>query len=214
MADNWWVVSSTETASVHYIVWELADGRNILLEDCKGANDQLPDLVESKRDLLTDSLSFDFTDLFSDDSGIKKVSDSWCGVARKSLLSSHLLQNEKFLLDDRDAERLADDYWFLFCFVYGDLGRYLSREVILSVEVIKATQGGETTPVVERGITASWRGNVSICGLNTSVLRTEALSLGFERSCEGTAGQSGDGEQSECDLGEHGCQIWRMSVDS
>lgn len=114
--------------------------------------------------LVDDSLSFYFADLFSDD------------------LLGDFLQNEEFLLDDRDAHGLA---YNLRLFL-NDLSGYLPREIVYTIEVVESRQRAKTIVVIE--------GHVST---------VEALSLRVERSCEGAAGQGRDREQWKGDLSEH-----------
>jgi len=113
------------------------------------------------------SLGFNVTDLLGDD------------------LLGHFLQHEELLLNDLDAQRLADNLLLLD----DNLGGDLSRKVVRSVEVVKARERGETSPRVKAGVTT-----------------VQALSLGVEGGCDGTAGERRDGKQRESDLGEHDCQ--------
>jgi len=125
--------------------------------------------------LVNDSLSFNIADLFGDD------------------LLGDFLQNEKFLLDDRDAHGLAYD---LSLFL-DDLSGHFPGEVVFTIEVIEPGHRAKTTIVVEGHIAT-----------------VQALGLRVERSCKGTAGQSGDGKQGKSDLGEHGVLVGMSVVDS
>jgi len=123
--------------------------------------------------LEDDGLGLDFAYLFRDD------------------LSSHLLQDQKPLLDDIDAERLANDLSLGLSLGYllgnEDLRADDTREVVDTVEVVEARETGDTTPVVER-LVATGQGR----GIESS------------RCSKDITGQGGNGEHSESEFGEHG----------
>lgn len=61
------------------------------------------------------------------------------------------MEYQKLLLDDLDAERLADNFLLFNYHLFGDL----SRKVVLAIKVIEAGKRRNTVPVIERLIAAS-----------------------------------------------------------
>jgi len=124
------------------------------------------ELTAGRKELLEDNgLSLDLADLFCYD------------------LSGHFLQHEESLLDNLDADGLANN---LFLLLDHDLAADYAREVILAVKVVETVETGDTTPVIER-----------------SVATSQALGPGVERCSEDIAGQSRNGKQGKSKFGEH-----------
>lgn len=70
---------------------------------------------------------------------------------KHNLLSGHLLEYQKLLLDNLNAERLADDFLLFDYHLFADL----SRKVVLAIEVIETGERRNTTPVIEGLVAAS-----------------------------------------------------------
>jgi len=92
------------------------------------------EVARRSNELLKDnSLSLNFTNLLSDD------------------LLGHLLEDEETLLDNLDALGVADNFLFVNNNLLGDD----TREVVGAVKVVKAVEGRDSTPVVERVVATS-----------------------------------------------------------
>jgi len=122
------VVRAERAVNIHDFT-EVADNVVVIANLVAGEAPQVTaEAVETRMPLLEhDGLGFNFADLLGDDP------------------LGHLLKDDKLLLDDFDALRVADDLMFLL----DNLFEVRAIEVVCAIEVIKVGQRSVASPVVE-----------------------------------------------------------------